>query len=140
MGKRKGGYRRKTRKLMTKNVRDHGKIRLSSYFAKYDAGDRVTLFAEPAVQDSLYNLRFHGKAGTVIGMQGACYKVAIVDGNKPKMVIVHPIHLKRANVNSTRNVAQKAAPNVAQKAAPVKTAPAVKVAAPKTTAPAVRKV
>lgn len=134
MGKRKGGYRRKTRKLMKKNVRDHGKIRLSSYFAKYNDGDKVTLFAEPAVQDSLYNLRFHGKAGTVIGMQGACYKVAILDGNKPKMVIVHPIHLKRADVRSLRNVAPKAT----KAAIPAKT-PAVKAAA-KTTAPAVRRV
>jgi large subunit ribosomal protein L21e len=136
MGKRKGGYRRKTRKLMKKNVRDHGKIRLSSYFAKYNDGDKVTLFAEPAVQDSLYNLRFHGKIGTVRGMQGACYKVAILDGNKPKTVIVHPIHLKRADVKSTRNVAPKAT----KAAAPVKAAPVAKVAAAKTTAPAARKV
>lgn len=96
MGKRKGGYRRKTRRLMCKNVRDKGKIRLADYFANYKTGDHVQLKAEPAVQDGIYHLRFHGKVGTVKGMQGTCYQVQIKDGNKAKTVIVHPIHLKRA--------------------------------------------
>ncbi len=96
MGKRKGGYRRKTRKLMRKNVRDKGKIMLNAYLARYNPGDHVTLFAEPAVQGGLYHLRFHGKVGTVVNKQGTCYKVAITDGGKAKTVIVHPVHLKRA--------------------------------------------
>jgi large subunit ribosomal protein L21e len=98
MGKRKGGYRRKTRKLMRKNVRTRGKISLTDYFARYKEGDKVALCTEPAVQGGIYHLRFHGKAGTVIGKQGECYQVAIVDGGKPKTVIVHPVHLQRINV------------------------------------------
>ncbi len=95
MGKRKGGYRRRTRNMMRKNVRDKGKISLSSYFANYKQGDKVALFAEPAVQNGLYHLRFHGKVGIIKNKQGECYNVAIVDGGKPKTVIVHPVHLKR---------------------------------------------
>ncbi len=93
MGKRKGGYRRKTRKMMRKNVRDKGKIKLTAYLATFKQGDKVALRAEPAVQDGIYNLRFHGKVGTVTGKQGTCYTVAITDGGKAKTVIVHPIHL-----------------------------------------------
>jgi large subunit ribosomal protein L21e len=95
MGKRKGGYRRRTRNLMRKNARAKGKVRLSSYFASYKTGDKVALFAEPAVQDGIYNLRFHGKVGTVVGKQGECYNVEIRDGGKQKTVIVHPVHLKK---------------------------------------------
>jgi len=95
MGKRKGGYRRKTRHLMTKNARDKGKIRLSAYFAEYKNGDKVALVAEPAVQNGNFNPRFHGSVGTITGKQGECYNVAIKDGNKAKTVIVHPIHLTR---------------------------------------------
>ncbi len=95
MGKRKGGYRRRTRHLMCKNVRAKGKIRLASYFAAYKAGDRVALFAEPAVQGGIYHLRFHGKVGKVVGKQGDCYNVEIFDGGKQKTVIVHPVHLKK---------------------------------------------
>lgn len=95
MGRRKGGYRRKSRKLMRKNVRDKGKVRLSAYFARYKAGDRVALCAEPAVQQGIYHLRFHGKVGTVVAQQGQCYAVAITDGGKPKTLVVHPVHLKK---------------------------------------------
>ncbi len=95
MGKRKGGYRRRTRHLMRKNVRAKGKIRLASYFASYKTGDKVALFAEPAVQGGIYHLRFHGKVGKVVGKQGSCYNVEILDGGKQKTVIVHPVHLKK---------------------------------------------
>jgi large subunit ribosomal protein L21e len=95
MGKRKGGYRRKTRKMMRKNVRARGKISLTNYFATYKDGDRVVLLTEPAVQNGIYHLRFHGRNGIVTGKQGTCYKVSIKDGNKPKTVIVHPVHLKK---------------------------------------------
>jgi large subunit ribosomal protein L21e len=95
MGKRKGGYRRKTRKLMRKNVRQKGKVKLSAYFARYQEGDKVALRTEPAVQGGIYHLRFHGKIGTVTGKQGTCYTVAITDGGKAKTVIVHPVHLRK---------------------------------------------
>lgn len=95
MGKRKGGPRRKTRHVMRKHARDKGKIKLGTYFARYKAGDRVVLFAEPAIQRGLYNIRFHGRSGTVVGERGTCYKVQIPDGKKQKIVIVHPVHLKR---------------------------------------------
>ncbi|MEM4254178.1 MAG: 50S ribosomal protein L21e [Candidatus Woesearchaeota archaeon] len=95
MGKRKGGYRRKTRILMRKDSRAKGKIRLASYFAKYKPGDKVALFAEPAVQDGIYHLRFHGKVGIVAGQQGECYNVKIIDGKKEKTLLVHPVHLRK---------------------------------------------
>ncbi|MEM4243164.1 MAG: 50S ribosomal protein L21e [Candidatus Woesearchaeota archaeon] len=95
MGKRKGGYRRRTRHLLHKDVRNKGKVRLADYFANYKPGDKVALFAEPAVQGGMYNPRFHGKVGTIVRMQGDCYHVAIVDGGKAKTVIVHPVHLMR---------------------------------------------
>jgi len=95
MANRRGSYRRKTRKLMSKHFRERGKISLTKYFAEYKEGDKITLKAEPAVQDGIYHLRFHSKTGVVKGKQGKCYKVEIKDGKKPKELIVHPIHLAR---------------------------------------------
>ena len=92
---RKGSYRRKTRKLMKKHYRQKGKISMTNYFADYTDVDKVTLKAEPAVQKGIYHLRFHGKVGIVKGKQGNCFNVEIKDGNKPKLLIVHPIHLAR---------------------------------------------
>ena len=80
---------------MTKSPRDKGKISLTAYLAKYAAGDRVLLKAEPASQEGLYFLRFHGRTGTVLAKRGECYEVQVPDGGKQKLVIIHPIHLKK---------------------------------------------
>ncbi|MBD3304441.1 50S ribosomal protein L21e [Candidatus Woesearchaeota archaeon] len=95
MTNRRGSYRRKTRKLMSKHFRKKGKISLTKYFAEFNGGEEVVLKAEPAVQKGIYHLRFHGKKGVIKAKQGGCYKVEILDGCKPKNLIVHPIHLAR---------------------------------------------
>ena len=96
MSKRKGRSRAGTRQLFSKHHRDKGKISLTKYFMPYSVGERVLLSAEPAVQKSLYHPRFHGKAAVVTKKRGSCYELAIKDGGKQKMIIVHPIHMKKA--------------------------------------------
>lgn len=93
--KRIGGLRRKTRAKLSKSVRNKGKISLRRFFARYKEGEKVYLVAEPAYQKGMYKPRFYGKHGEITGMQGRCYTVKIKDGGKNKVVIVHPVHLKR---------------------------------------------
>ena len=95
MAKRTGGYRRKTRGIFRKNIKDRGKISIKKYFQEFKTGDKVILKAEPAVQTGMYFRRFHGKVGEVNGKRGECYIVKIKDLNKKKELIVHPVHLKR---------------------------------------------
>lgn len=146
MGKRKGGYRRKTRKLMRKDTGTKGKISLADWFATYKQGDKVSLCAEPGVQDGIYNLRFHGKVGTIVGQQGRCYHVAIMDGDKAKTVIVHPVHLHlqrtmgAAKTVSATMMGKQALKSPAPKAAAVAKAPAASKPALKPVAPATKKV
>jgi large subunit ribosomal protein L21e len=95
MASRIGGFRRKTRHKLKKSKKDKGKVSLRKYFQKFKEGDRVVLFAEPAIQKGMYLPRFHGKIGVIGGTKGKCYEVKIKDKNKEKMLVVHPIHLKR---------------------------------------------
>lgn len=95
MAARTGGFRRKTRSKLRKNIRRKGKISLSKYFQIFKEDDKVRLNAEPAVQKGMYFPRFHNKAGVVKGKKGKCYEVMIKDGKKGKIMIVHPIHLRR---------------------------------------------
>lgn len=95
MVQRIGGGRRKTRKKYRKNIRKKGKISIARYFQKFNIGDKVNLSAESAIQEGMYFRRFHGRVGEVKGKQGSCYKIQIRDGKKEKILIVHPIHLKR---------------------------------------------
>ncbi len=93
---RVGGFRRKTRRKLSKKVRQKGKFSLRRFFQRMSEGDRVYLVAEPSVQKGMYFPRFHGKSGIIDGKQGSNYFVKIKDGNKEKRVLVHPVHLKKS--------------------------------------------
>ncbi len=95
MTKRLGGFRRKTRSKLRKNHRDKGKISITRYLQEFKLNDKILLKAEPAVQKGMYFPRFHGKPGVVLGKQGSSYRILIKDGEKDKILIVHPIHLKK---------------------------------------------
>jgi len=96
MTQRKGSSRRKTRSKLRKNIRRRGKISLNRYFQGFSEDDRVRLNMEPSVHKGMYFPRFHNKMGVIKGKQGTCYKVIIKDGKKEKLLIVHPVHLKKA--------------------------------------------
>jgi len=93
---RTGGYRRKTRSKLRKNIREKGKIAIRNFFQSFDEGERVNLVMEPGVQRGMFHPRFHGRTGIVTRKQGNSYYIKIKDGNKEKAVIVHPVHLKKA--------------------------------------------
>ena len=94
--KRSRGFRRKTRYAFRKEVCEHGKISMRSYFQPFTVGDKVYLHVDPSVQKGMYFPKFLGRSGTVSGKKGSCYEVSITDGGKEKMLLVHPIHLKKA--------------------------------------------
>jgi len=100
MTKRIGGGRRKTRDLYSKPLRMRGKFNIKSFFQKFSEGDKVIFKAEPAHQGGMYHRRFHGRVGVVKGSQGECYKVAISDGSIKKTLLVHPVHLKKIELNA----------------------------------------
>jgi len=95
MVKRIGGFRRKTRHKLKKAHGKKGKISIRNYFQQFKVGQKVLLKAEPAVQKGMYFPRFHSKTGVVKGKKGSCYEINIKDGKKEKLLIIHPVHLKR---------------------------------------------
>ena len=95
MAKRMGGLRRKTRKSMKKNVRAGGKLSLASYFAEFKPGDKVCLVAEPGFQKGMYFPRYHGQMAIIKHKRGGCYELTINDKGIKKLLVVHPVHLKR---------------------------------------------
>ncbi len=95
MAKRIGGFRRKTRYKFKKDKRTKGKISLQKYFQTFLPGERVYLTVEPAVQKGMYYPPYIGKSGIVKAKRGHCYEVSIKDIKKEKILIIHPIHLKK---------------------------------------------
>ncbi|MFH1064743.1 MAG: 50S ribosomal protein L21e [Candidatus Woesearchaeota archaeon] len=95
MTTRIGGFRRKTRSKLKKDRNEKGKISLRNFLQKLNTGDKVLLNAEPAYQDGMYFPRYHGKVGTVKSKKGDCYDVTIDDRGKEKILIIHPVHLRK---------------------------------------------
>ncbi len=95
MVQRRGGSRRKSRYKLKKKGRDKGKLSIRKYMQEFKTGDRVVLKPDPFVQKGIFHLRFAGKAGVVKDKKGTCYEVVIKDFKKEKILIVHPIHIKR---------------------------------------------
>ena len=95
MVKRIGGLRRKTRYKFRKEKRNRGKISMTRYFQSFNAGDRVYLSIEPAVQKGMYHPRFMGKSGIIKSKRGKCYEVTINDLGKEKTLVIHPVHMKK---------------------------------------------
>ena len=95
MAKRIGGFRRKTRYKFKKKGRKKGKLSLQKYFQIFNPGDRVYLTVESSVHKGMYYPPYSGKTGIIKSKRGSCYEVSIKDMNKEKVLIVHPIHLKK---------------------------------------------
>ena len=95
MAKRIGGSRRKSRYKFRKGIRQRGKVSITKYLQKFKLGDKVYLDIEPSIHKGIYSPRFIGKTGIIKKQSGKCYGIAIKDGNKEKLLIVHPVHLKK---------------------------------------------
>jgi large subunit ribosomal protein L21e len=95
---RTGGSRRKSRYKFKRARNKKGKLSLRNYLAEYKPGEKVIIKPDSIVQISLPDPRYVGKTGVVKAKRGACYEVLINDIGKDKMLIIHPIHIKRCLV------------------------------------------
>ena len=93
-----GGSKRKSRFKLKKSARQRGKISVSRFMQSFQAGQKVHLDIEPALHKGDYSTDFIGKTGTVKAKRGKCYEVIIKDGNKEKMLIIHPVHLRECKL------------------------------------------
>ncbi|MCK4650263.1 50S ribosomal protein L21e [Candidatus Pacearchaeota archaeon] len=76
-----------------KEIRKKGKLNLSSYFRNIEDGTRVAVVDERGVRIS-FPTRLRGMSGKVKASRGKFKEVEIKDGNKLKIFIIHPVHLR----------------------------------------------
>lgn len=94
MGKSKGP-RRKSRSVLTKSVREKGKIGLSRLLAEYEVGDKVVIHIDSGVHKGMPHKRFQGKVGTVVEKRGRAYVLDIPQRKTSKLVIAGPEHIRK---------------------------------------------
>jgi ribosomal protein L21E len=76
-----------------KRIRQKGKVSFSSYFKEIKDGKTVAIVKDLSINIA-FPKRIIGKSGKVIGSRGMCKLVELNDGNKKKVFIIHPVHLK----------------------------------------------
>lgn len=94
MGKSKGP-RRKSRSVLTKTIREKGKLGLSRLLADYQVGDKVVINIDPAVHKGMPHKRFQGKVATIVEKRGKAYVLDIPQRKTSKLVISRPEHIQK---------------------------------------------
>lgn len=83
--------------IKRKKIRTRGKLSLSKYFQEFKEGDRVGIVREHS-ENPQFPKRIQGITGIVQGARGAAYIVKIKEGNKEKIHIIKPVHLKKIDI------------------------------------------
>lgn len=90
------GTRTKTRKLLSKKPRHRGLSPITMGMQHFEAGEKVNIVIDPSVHKGMPFSRFHGLTGVVAGQRGDAFEVNVKSGNKVKMVVARPEHLRRS--------------------------------------------
>ena len=87
------GPRARTRHKLQKKIR--GMPKPNSMLKTFSVGDKVVIKIEPSIHSAMPCPRFHGNIGSVKSKRGTAYLVELTDGGKTKILISHPVHLKK---------------------------------------------
>ncbi|MGA2308411.1 MAG: 50S ribosomal protein L21e [Candidatus Bathyarchaeia archaeon] len=94
MIKKSKGFRSSARRLLTKGIREHGKLRLSKLLHEYQPGTSVVVKIDSSVHKGMPHRRYHGKVGIILNKRGRSYVVSVSQGDAIREIIVRPEHLE----------------------------------------------
>ncbi len=94
MVKRSKGIMANTRSKFKKSPRNRGSPPITRFLHSYDIGEKANIVIESSSQRGQPHHRYHGRVGTIIGMQGKSYIVRIKLDRINKDLIVRAEHLR----------------------------------------------
>jgi large subunit ribosomal protein L21e len=89
------GLRRKSRSVLTKKVREKGKLPLSRLLNEYDIGEKVVINIDPAIHKGMPHKRFQGKVANIVGQRGKSYILEIPQRKTVKTIIASVEHIRK---------------------------------------------
>jgi large subunit ribosomal protein L21e len=87
------GYRSRTRKLLSKEIRQKGKLGLSKLLVSHNPGDKVCITINPSIHKGMPHKRYHGRVGTIAAKRGKSYVINVTLGHKMTQIISRPEHI-----------------------------------------------
>ena len=91
------GTRRKSRSVLTKHNVSRG---LSYLLTEYKVGDKVIIDIDPSEHSTTPHRRFQGKVGVVLEVGRRILKVAVMIGDKKKILQTRLNHIKQLTEGS----------------------------------------
>lgn len=86
----KGALSKRTKKLASKR-----KLTISDITRSFKVGQKVML-SPKAYRAGMPNPKYANRLGEIVEKRGNSYVVKIMDGNKAKNMVAHPVHLRLA--------------------------------------------
>jgi ribosomal protein L21E len=86
----KGALSKRTKKLAVKR-----KLTISDITRSFKVGQKVML-SPKSLRAGMPNPKYANRMGQIVEKRGDSYVVRIMDGNKAKDMIAHPVHLRLA--------------------------------------------
>jgi len=94
MTRKSKGLRSASRRVLTKEPRERGKLSLSKLLYEYQPGSQVVVKIEPSVHKGMPHRRYHGRVGTIMNKRGRSYVVSVSQGDAVRVIVVRPEHLE----------------------------------------------
>jgi large subunit ribosomal protein L21e len=91
---RSKGFRSKTRHKLQKPARHRGPPPVTHSLRAYEPGTKVAIVLNPSIHTGMPHPRFQGLTGTVVERRGGSFVLRVLVGNKPKVLISRPEHLR----------------------------------------------
>lgn len=91
------GTRTGTRKIISRKPRERGLSPITHSLQRFDVGDYVNIVIDASMHKGMPHKRFHGLTGVVHALQGDAYAIRVKMGNKYKLPVICPEHLRKAN-------------------------------------------
>ena len=92
--RRTHGLRQGTRTIASRSKKERGRLFIRRAMHPYEIGDIVSIVIDGGQQKGMPHRRFQGKTGTISAKQGRAYVISVKDGNKAKIVVSRPEHLR----------------------------------------------
>jgi large subunit ribosomal protein L21e len=89
------GIRRKSRSVLSKRVREKGRVPLSRLLTSYEKGEKVVINIDPGIHKAMPHKRYQGKVATILGTRGKAYILEIPQRKTVKTIITTAYHIRK---------------------------------------------
>jgi large subunit ribosomal protein L21e len=87
--------------------RHRQKTTVNKLLQEFKVGENVIIDLNSEIQAAMPHPRYQGYIGTIIAKRGSSYEIGIMDGDKKKIIVTSPAHIKKTELAKKADKAKK---------------------------------